>query len=170
MEAPHPPPTAEADAARPARAVERVRSLARILDAAVRIPGTSVRFGADALLGLIPGAGDVAGALLSGSVVVTAARLGAPPSLLVRMLANLAIDALVGTVPLLGDLFDVAWKANLRNVRLLEQHVDDPEAVRRGSRARVLGAILGVAGVLGLLVAVLIWAARGLAGLLVGGG
>lgn len=150
------------------RALARARRLATLLDAAVGIPGTRFRFGLDSLLGLVPGGGDVAGALLSGGVVLAAARLGAPPSLLLRMLGNLAVDALLGTVPLAGDLFDVAWKANLRNVRLLERHLDEPEGARKGSRALVVAAAVGVAVVVLLVLAAVVVAARVMAGLLGG--
>lgn len=148
------------------RALARVRRLATLLDAAVGIPGTRLRFGLDSLLGLIPGGGDVAGALLSGGVVLAAARLGATPSLLLRMLGNVALDALLGTVPVAGDLFDVAWKANMRNVRLLERHLDDPEGARRGSRALVVAAGAGVAVVILLVLAAVVGAARVVASLL----
>lgn len=141
--------------------LERVRALARLLDAAVRLPVVNVRVGLDAVFGLVPGAGDVVGALLSGSLVLTAARLGAPPILLLRMLLNLGVDALVGAVPVLGDVFDVGWKANLRNLRLLERHVEDPEGARRGSGLMVAGAGLGMLLVLTLLVAAL-WGATSL--------
>ena len=100
-----------------------VRRLANVLDAAVRIPGTNIRIGLDPILGLIPGFGDLAGTLLSGYVVLAAVRLGVPRPVLIRMLANLGIDAVLGAVPLLGDIFDVAWRANTRNVALIESHV-----------------------------------------------
>ena len=150
------------------RALTRVRRLATLLDAALRVPGTRIRVGLDSLLGLFPGGGDAAGAVLSGGVVLAAARLGAPPSLLLRMLGNLALDALVGAVPVLGDLFDVAWKANLRNVRLLERHLEDPDGARRGSRALVVAAGAGVAIVALLVLAVVVGAARVVAELLGG--
>src|SRR5688500_16273473 len=91
------------------------RALARILDTAVRIPGTQIRFGLDALLGLIPGAGDVAGALLSSYIILAAARQGAPRAVLLRMIGNVALDSMVGAIPVLGDIFDVAFKSNARN-------------------------------------------------------
>ena len=99
------------------------RRITRWLETALRIPGTQIRFGADALLGLIPGVGDAAGALLSGWLIVKAARQQAPASLLGQMLGNVLVDALVGVVPLLGDLFDIGFRANTRNLRLLEQHL-----------------------------------------------
>lgn len=131
---------------------ERVRRLARLLDAAVRIPGTDVRFGLDAVLGLIPGGGDVAGAVLSAWIVLTAARLGAPLPVLLRMTGNLALDVVLGAVPVVGDLVDVGWKANLRNVALLERHVSSPERTRRRSvlaLGGVAGALLALLGLLG---------------------
>lgn len=148
---------------------ERARRLARLLDAAVRIPGTDIRLGLDALLGLLPVGGDVAGAILSAWIVLSAARLGAPPSVLLRMIANLAFDALVGVVPVVGDLADVGWRANLRNVRLLERHLEAPGAVARGSR----WALVGVAGALVALLGMMGWGAwvtlRALVGWLAGG-
>lgn len=148
----------------PPSGTRQVRRLARLLDAAVRIPGTEIRIGLDAVFGLIPAGGDVAGAVLSAWIVLTAARLGAPVAVLVRMTGNLALDAVLGTVPLVGDLFDIGWKANLRNVALLEGHLESPARTRRRS-ALALG---GVAGGLVALLGLLGWAAwvvvRGLVG------
>ena len=124
-----------------------LRSLARLLDTAVGIPGTNIRFGLDSLIGLVPGLGDVAGAAMSGYIVLAAARLGAPTPVLVRMVANVAIDAAVGTVPVLGDLFDVGWKANTKNTALLDRHLGDPVGTKRAS----LGAVAGVIALLVLL-------------------
>ena len=142
----------------------RARSIARLLDTAFRIPGTNIRFGLDGILGLIPGVGDVAGAALSGYVILTAARAGAPNTLLARMLANVGLDALVGAVPLLGDLFDVAFRANVRNAALLDGWLlrsgqAEPGAVtpvrlapsRRGAIVLVLGGVLLIALVGGAL-------------------
>lgn len=118
-----------------------MRDLARVLDEAVRIPGTNIRIGLDALLGLLPGGGDVAGGVFSGLIILQAARAGAPAPVLGRMLANVAIDVVVGAIPLLGDLFDVAWRANTRNVRLLESWRERPATTKRAS-ALTVGAIL----------------------------
>src|SRR5215208_4813193 len=104
----------------------RARTLARLLDSAAKVPGTGIRFGADAILGLVPGLGDVAGAVLSGYLVLLAQRLGAPRAVVLRMLGNVAVDTLGGTVPLIGDLFDVAFKSNSRNLALLERAIDRP--------------------------------------------
>lgn len=111
--------------------VERLRRLARLLDAAVRIPGIGARVGLDGIVGLVPGIGDAATAALSLYIVLEARRLGVPKAALARMLANVAIDTLAGTVPLLGDIFDVAWKANLRNIGIIEQHMAGGKEARR---------------------------------------
>ncbi|WP_282609088.1 DUF4112 domain-containing protein [Pelagibius sp. Alg239-R121] len=99
--------------------------LAGLLDAQFGIPGTRFRIGLDGLFGLIPGIGDGAGALLSLYIVFKARSLGAPTGLLLRMLLNVAIDSLVGAIPVAGDLFDLVYKANKRNVRLLKKHLED---------------------------------------------
>lgn len=108
--------------------------LARALDSAVRIPGTNVRFGLDAVLGLVPGLGDVTGAAMGSYLVLLGSRLGAPKPVLARMVLNVALDTLAGVVPVVGDLFDVAWKANSRNMALLERYIDKPAATRKSSK------------------------------------
>lgn len=132
--------------------VQRLQRLARLWDAAIRVPG-GITIGLDPLVGLVPGVGDAVGALVSGYIVLEAARLGVPAVTLLRMLLNIAIDALVGSIPVAGDLFDFAWKSNLRNVALIEHHFADPHGAVRASRswlivviaALVLLAALGIA-------------------------
>lgn len=126
-----------------AEALERSRNLARLLDNLIRIPGTNIGIGLDSIIGLVPGLGDVAGGVMSAYVLMTAARLGVPKAVLGRMLVNLGTDALVGAVPVLGDLFDVGWKANTRNVKLLEQALGAPSETRRSSNLVVAGVVLG---------------------------
>ena len=101
------------------RDVKHLRRLARLLDSAIPLPG-GFRIGLDGILGLIPGVGDALGASLSTYIVVQAARLGASPMQLLRMMMNVLLETLMGTIPVLGDLFDFAWKANERNMALLE--------------------------------------------------
>jgi hypothetical protein len=113
--------------------VARTRRLAQVWDAAFSIPGTPFAIGLDPLLGLVPGVGDALGAGVALWIVLQAARLGASASTLLQMLGNVAIDALIGAIPVAGDVFDFAWKANLRNVALLERHVADPAGARRAS-------------------------------------
>ncbi|MBW3534172.1 MAG: DUF4112 domain-containing protein [Gemmatimonadetes bacterium] len=151
-EGPTPRTARSGEAVEARRVPEGLRAYARWMDSAVRIPGTSIRVGFDSLIGLVPGVGDLAGGALSLYPLLAAARLGAPPSLLVRMAINVGVDALVGSVPVLGDLFDVAWKANRRNVGLIERHMEDAPATRRASRGVVV-AVVGIA-VLALLGAV----------------
>jgi uncharacterized protein DUF4112 len=145
--------------------ITALRQLARLLDAAVRVPGTNIRFGLDAVLGLIPGAGDIAGGILSTFIIVQAAKLGAPRSVLARMVTNVAVDSIVGVVPILGDLFDVGWKSNLRNIALLERYVERPQATRAASRWAVIGAVATVAVIVVAMIAVVVMVVRWLAGL-----
>lgn len=104
--------------------VERLDRLSRLLDTAISIPGTRIRFGADAIIGLVPGIGDAVTTGLSAWIIYQAHRLGVPRHILARMVANVAFDGIVGAVPVVGDLFDVVWKANRRNVRLLREHLE----------------------------------------------
>jgi hypothetical protein len=127
----------------PGPSLRRARWLAALLDDFVRVPGTRWRFGLDPVLGLVPGLGDWMGWAVSVHLLVAAVQAGVPGATLVRMAGNIAVDALVGVVPLLGDLFDAAWKANVRNLALLERHVADPARARRASALLVVG-VLGV--------------------------
>jgi hypothetical protein len=139
--------SAEADVTLPAVESEdarRVRILARAMDSAIRIPGTGIRLGIDSVVGLVPGAGDLVSSLMSGYIVLASARMGVPAPVVARMILNLGVDTLVGTVPLLGDLFDVGFKANIRNAALLDRHLADPLATRRTSRGAVLAAVAGI--------------------------
>src|SRR5512141_2676907 len=113
----------------PSTAVERLRSLTRVLDDLVPIPGTRFRFGLDPIIGLVPGLGDAAGAVFAGFILLTAWRAGAPAAVLLRMAGNIVVDTVVGAVPVLGDLFDFGWKANRRNLRLVERWEAEPLVV-----------------------------------------
>lgn len=126
----------------PETRLARVRTLARALDSAIVIPGTSMRFGLDPIIGLVPGLGDLAGAVLSGYIVIEGIRMGVSRAGVARMLANVGIDAIVGSVPVLGDLFDAGWKANNRNVALIERHMASPGTTRRANRLVVLATIV----------------------------
>jgi len=121
--------------------VKRLQQLAQLWDSAFRVPGTRVRVGLDPIVGLIPGIGDAAGALVSAYIVLEAARFDVPGATLLRMLANVAIDALLGSVPVIGDIFDVGWQANIKNVALIEHHLADPHGAHRSSRAWLLVVI-----------------------------
>jgi C4-dicarboxylate transporter len=104
-------------------ALDRLERFARLMDTAVRIPGTGVRLGLDSLIGLVPGIGDAISAAFATWIVAEAARLGVPRRKLARMLGNVAIDACVGAIPIAGDLFDVYFKANTRNFEILREHL-----------------------------------------------
>ena len=104
------------------RALARLRQLAVLLDTAVRLPG-GIRLGADSIVGLAPGIGDTLTAAVALYIVYEAHRLGLPTHKLWRMAANVAIDSLFGAVPVLGDIFDVAFKANIRNLAIIEEHL-----------------------------------------------
>ena len=153
----------------PASRTRRVRVLAKLLDNSISIPGTPWKIGFDPIVGLIPGIGDLIGALLSGYIVLEAVRADVPAFTLARMLLNVGIDTLLGAVPAVGDLFDAAWKSNVMNVALLERHV-----VATGSnppkRHNMLGLmaialvvlilILGAGLALGIFATRLLWGLR----------
>ena len=103
--------------------LRRLERLASLLDDRLTIPGTGIRFGLDAVIGLVPGIGDIASTLISLHLVAEAARMGVPGSVLGRMVANIVVDMLVGSIPILGDVLDVRLRANRRNVDLLREHL-----------------------------------------------
>ncbi len=102
---------------------ETLARLAWLLDSAVCVPGTNIRLGLDAALGLVPGLGDLVATGLSVYLIAEARRLGIPRSALLRMLANTGLDLVFGAVPVAGDLFDVFWRANRRNLEILDRHL-----------------------------------------------
>jgi hypothetical protein len=146
---------------------KRVRVLAKLLDNSIAIPGTGWKIGLDPIVGLIPGIGDLIGAVLSGYIILEAARAEASAFTLMRMVTNVGIDTLLGAVPALGDVFDAAWKSNTRNVALLERHLATGETAvvgrKRGSVVAIvlilvaLVIILGAGLALGIYVARLLW-------------
>jgi hypothetical protein len=105
---------------------ENLDLISRVLDDWLRIPGTQIRFGLDGIVGLIPGIGDILGGLASLIILVAAWVRGVPYIALTRMVANVAISVLVGAIPIAGDIFDIGWKANRRNYRLLTRHLAQP--------------------------------------------
>lgn len=116
-----------------AERTKRLRALAWLLDNSIPLPG-GFRVGIDAIIGLVPGVGDAVGALISAYIVNEARNMGAPRSVLLRMMGNVMIETIIGAIPFAGDLFDAAFKANSRNLALLAQHQLDPVRSRRGSR------------------------------------
>lgn len=134
-----------------------MEKLAWVLDGAIPVPGTGFRFGLDSIIGLVPGVGDVVGLLLGAAILYEGVRIGAPRTLMVRMLRNSVLDAVMGVVPVVGDIADFAFKSNKRNARLLLDHLDtleaEPAAAKRGTRLLALALLtLFVVGGIGLLV------------------
>jgi hypothetical protein len=123
-------------------ALDRLDALARLLDSAVRVPGTNIRFGADAVLNLIPGVGLLTSKGLSAYLIWEAHRLGIPASTLTRMIGNLGVDFVISSVPILGWIGDVFYRANRRNIALLREHLARRAAA--GSRAGRAAGMLGI--------------------------
>jgi hypothetical protein len=153
----------------PASRIRRVRVLARLLDSSIPVPGTKWKIGFDPIVGLIPGIGDVIGAVLSGYIILEAVRMEVPTFTLARMLVNVGIDTVLGAVPAVGDVFDAAWKSNMMNVALLERHIGVTGSAPQ-KRHNVLGLmvlaivvlvlILSAGLVLGIFTARLLWGLR----------
>jgi len=137
-----------------------------LLDSAIAIPGTSYRFGLDPILGVLPGGGDLLTGLLSVYIVVEGARMGLPAATIGRMGFNILIDTLTGLIPVLGDLFDVTWKANSLNVALLEQHLANPEPSRAADKAFAFVVIMALIALVLSIATLSVWVVSQLLGLL----
>jgi len=137
---------------------ERLRWLEVLLDEAFRIPGTGIRFGLDGIIGLVPGLGDAVAGALSLIIPLAAWVRGVPYVTLIRMLANVAIGLLIGTIPVVGDAFDIFWKANLRNYRLLTQSITNPHRRTWRDWGFLLLLGLGIALIFVLPLALFAWA------------
>ena len=133
--------------------VRRLRSLSRLLDSSIPLPG-GFRIGLDGLIGLIPGFGDLAGGVASSYIIIEAARLGATTSTLLRMVFNVLLETLIGLIPFVGDLFDFIWKANEKNMALLEKHLDSPQPKsspeERLSTTVMIILVILIGGIVGL--------------------
>ena len=138
--------------------IEAARRLAKILDSSLPVPGTKHTFGIDALLGLIPGLGDTLGTVLSTYILYTAAKAGVPVTGLVRMVGNITLDQIIGTVPILGDIFDFAFKSNVRNIAVIERALTHHSSLVPRTNAQiyklVIAMFLFLVGVLALSVGV----------------
>ena len=135
------------------QARERLARLAWLLDSSIPIPGTRFSVGLDALIGLFPVVGDLVGVFLSSYIVREAAALGVSRTILARMAFNVALEGLVGMIPFAGDVFDAAFKANQRNVRLLSSWLERPRATQRASGAFVAVVMAALVALLVLLAA-----------------
>jgi Domain of unknown function (DUF4112) len=122
----------------------RLNWLAWLLDSSIPVPGTRFTIGLDALIGLFPFIGDLIGVALSSYILNEAARLGAPRAVLLRMAFNVGVEGVVGIIPIAGDVFDAAWKANQKNVRLLDKWIERPQAAERSSRVFGIALVAGV--------------------------
>jgi hypothetical protein len=119
--------------------LEKLRAITLLFDQAIGVPGTRFRFGLDALFGLVPGLGDLAGAVVAVYALHVARRLRAPAQIQLHMLSNIALDALIGSVPIIGDIFDFVFKAQTRNLALLDHWVATPhQTARRSKRGLIL--------------------------------
>jgi hypothetical protein len=118
--------------------LEHLRSLSVLWDESLRIPGTNFRVGLEAIIGFLPFGGDAIGILLSCYILFHAVQFRLPQSILLRMALNILIDGVIGTVPIIGDLFDSTWKANTRNVNLLENHLQDSRSSRSANRRFII--------------------------------
>jgi hypothetical protein len=143
--------------------LDRLRRAQRLLDEAFRVPGTSIRFGWDPIVGLVPWAGDVLAAFLSCAMIVQAHRMRLPRIVQVRMLLNVIIDVAIGIVPVAGDLVDVFWKANTRNMALLELHAPGVRAATAGDWLFVIGVVAAVVAVALVPLLVVYWLLHALA-------
>lgn len=121
-------------------ALKNIDRLAKLMDAQFRIPGTNYRFGLDGLLGLIPGAGDLSTLAVSGYMIMIMSKNGASGNVIAKMVLNVVIDAIVGAIPLIGDLFDFVFKANLRNMKLMREHYQ--EGRHRGGAWKVVVPVM----------------------------
>ena len=129
-----------------------INALAKLMDSQFRIPGTEYRFGLDSVIGLIPGVGDLSTFAVSGYMLTLMAKNGASGFVMARMILNILIDAIVGSIPLVGDIFDLGFKANNRNMKLMQEHYQ--EGRHRGSSWKVIFPVLFV---LFLVIAAIIW-------------
>jgi len=136
---------------------ENLDLLSRVLDSWFRIPGTSIRFGIDGIIGLVPGVGDILAGLASCIIILAAWARGAAYVTIARMLVNLALDVIIGTVPLFGDLFDIAWKANRRNYALLTRHLEHPRRHQWRDWLFLTGVVLVAAAIFAVPVLFVAW-------------
>jgi hypothetical protein len=142
------------------RRIEGLRIWQRLLDSAYRVPGTNIRFGWDAIIGLVPWVGDAATALFGSVIIFHAYHLRLPRVVQIRMLINIAIDMVIGIVPLVGDVADVFWKSNARNFALLEHYAGTDRAARSGDWLFVVAIVSAIVVVALLPVVAAVWVFR----------
>lgn len=121
--------------------LQKIRKIANLLDTAIGIPGTKIRFGLDPILGLFPGGGDLVTAVISGYMIYLAASFGLEQSKIFEMIRNVAIETAIGSVPIVGDIFDAYFKANLRNLEILESHLAQIEVDTQTVTVKTLSTV-----------------------------
>ena len=121
--------------------LKRIRKIANLLDTAIGIPGTKIRFGLDPILGLIPGGGDLITAVISAYMIYLAARFGLERAEIFEMIKNVAIETAIGSVPVAGDIFDAYFKANIRNLEILEKHIKKTESDNKVAESKSLSTV-----------------------------
>jgi hypothetical protein len=156
VRAPAPPPGDERER-RGRLGLEKLRSVTRLMDQAFGIPGTKWRFGLDALFGLVPGLGDIAGGVVAVYGLHVARQLRAPAVIQLHMLTNIALDALIGTIPVIGDIFDFVYKAQTRNLAMLDAWLQTPHQAQRYSRRGLLFIPLAIVFVFATLTILGVW-------------
>jgi hypothetical protein len=142
---------------RHARQLDALRAWARLLDNKFALPGTRFRFGLDPLIGLIPVIGDLTTPIFSAAIVLQAFRMGIPKVIQLRMLINVIIDVVIGEFPVLGDLFDFAWKSNAMNMKLLEQHTYEVAHPSSWDYLFVTAVLIGLALCIIVPIGLLLW-------------
>lgn len=154
--APVPTPTDERER-RGRLGLEKLRKVTLVMDQAFGIPGTKWRFGLDALFGLVPGLGDIAGGVIAVYALHVARQLRAPAVIQLHMLTNIALDALIGTIPIIGDIFDFVYKAQTRNLAMLDDWLQTPHVTRRRSRRGLIFIPLAIVFVFATLTILGVW-------------
>ena len=132
--------------------LKKLEQLARLLDSSFRIPGTSFQMGLDSLIGLIPGIGDTTGGIVSTYIIWQAARMGVPRVVLMRMGINVVFDSILGAIPIVGDIFDIAFKANRKNVQLLSNYYQSPRAAVERNTVSIALIATSIMVVIGLVI------------------
>lgn len=145
--------------------LEHLNSLSNFLDNAIPIPGTPYRIGIDPIIGLFPGVGDYVGAAFSSYILLQGARLGVPRATLLQMMFNILLEMIVGTIPVVGDLFDFAWKANVKNLALIEGYIHFPDRQSKANWGFVGLLIGGIVLILIPITVLSVWLLKALVGL-----
>jgi len=132
-------PTKQAENQRKLKSLDK---LAWLLDSSIPIPGTSRTIGLDGIIGLVPGIGDAFAGMLSGYIIIKAIIMGLPIFVIGQMVVNMVIEGVIGVIPFFGDIFDFIFKSNRRNVRLMQNYLEDPKETAERSASSVIGFLV----------------------------